>query len=162
MIQITITGKQTGKKGLLYEFAGRKGRRTYVPTYFAIVCLGTEKFEFAVTRNSSFPTFGGELENVYGEKGECPPSADTPYTGMIREDGPVGFRVEFFDDPETRILFGQGDVPRKYIQIHFGAAASDGCVLVAGRRRAYGRVFKKPLQAMLKHTNKIQVVVEPR
>lgn len=162
MIQITITRQLTGKKGLLYEFAGRQGRRTYVPTYVAFVCLGAEKFDFAVTRDSSFLKFGNELENLYGEKGECPPSAETPYSGVIREDGSVGFRVEFFEDPDTRTLLGQGGVPRKHIQIHFGAAASDGCILVAGRRRLYRRNFEKPLRAMLKQSNTIQVIVESR
>lgn len=163
MILITITGKLTGRKALLYEFPGRKGKRKYVPTYVAFAQLNESRFEFSVTRDSSFLVFGGKLQDIHDEKGECPPSADVPYSGTIRKDGPVGFRVELHDrDSTTRAIVGQSGVWREYIQIHFGAAAAYGCIMVAGRHRAYRQVFEKPLQAMLKLTEKIQVAVEPR
>src|SRR5271155_386967 len=99
MIEITITGRLSGNKALLYELPGRQGRRTFVPTYSASVrCFLTGKrFDFAVTRDSSAIIFGEGPKDRYGEKGECPPCADAPYLGAVREDGTAGFRVECFE-----------------------------------------------------------------
>jgi hypothetical protein len=108
--------------------------------------------------------FGKTLPHPYAEMGECPPCADTPYHGKVREDGTVGFRIELFEPQyaDLKTLIGQGPVPRKHMQIHFGVAASFGCILVAGPRNMYPRTFARPLQAMLKHTDQIRVMVEPR
>lgn len=164
MIRITITGKLTGRKALLYEELGRKGRRKFVPTYHALAeCLPTKEcFEFAVVRDTS-PQVFGQLPYRYGKDGECPPSL-RPYVGIVRDNGPVGFRIQLSEVgfEKTGLLLGQGRVARERIQIHFGAAASHGCILVAGRRRTYHRVFAKQLRAMLVHTSTISVIVQPR
>jgi hypothetical protein len=84
--------------------------------------------------------------------------------GTIREDGATGFRIQLYE-PEfggTDTLIGTGTVPRKCVQIHFGAAASQGCILVAGRRRLYRPRFENPIRSMLAHTQDITVIVEPR
>lgn len=168
MIDITITGKPTGGKALLYELRGRQGRRAFVPTYHAWAAhagMG-QRFDFAVTRHSSAHVFGDGLTEpyIYAENGECPPCADTPYSGIIREDGVVGFRIALFEPQyaEQKALMGRGSILRKHVQIHFGAAAATGCILVAGRRRLYPKVFERPLRDMLAHTDQIRVMVEPR
>jgi hypothetical protein len=165
MIEITITGCVAPGDALLYEKRKQQGRRIFVPTYRAHArCKVTGKqFDFAVTRDSSALLFGRTTER-FGELGECPPSAHVPYMGTVREDGAVGFRVELFEQrfEHTRELMGQGDVRRRFIQIHFGAACAEGCMMVAGRRRLYPRVFERPLRRMLEHTQDIRVIVEPR
>jgi hypothetical protein len=166
VIKITVTGRLTGNKALLYEFPGRKGGRKFVSTYTAFVqCVPTrEWFEFSVIRDSSAHVFGGIPQNPYGEYGECPPCAGTPYRGLVREDGKVGFRIQLFEAgcENADTLVGQGSIPRKHLQIHFGAAAAYGCIMVAGRRRLYHASFEKRIRAMLAHTDTIQVMVEPR
>lgn len=166
MITITITGERTPGRALLYELPRRGGRRAFVPTYVAQAhcSVANLSFGFAVVRDVSPHIFGERPADPYGVNGECPPSADTPYRGVVRTDGYVGFRIELFElqYADTRELMGQGAIRRKKIQIHFGAAASFGCILVAGRRRDYGRAFVRPLQAMLAHTDQIVVIVEPR
>ncbi|HEV7449265.1 MAG TPA: hypothetical protein VGP13_01870 [Candidatus Paceibacterota bacterium] len=167
MIRITITGQRTGGKGLLYEQLEQKGRTALVPTYAAsALCLPTGAcFNFAVIRDSSATIFHGKPKgNRYDEHGECPPCGGTPYVGVVRMSVSKGFRVEFFE-PEyhkTKGLVGQGRIIRENMQIHVGAACSHGCILVAGRRRLYPKVFVNPLKAMLKHTSLIEVIVEPR
>jgi hypothetical protein len=103
-------------------------------------------------------------KDVYGHRGECPPSGDIPYQGFVRTDGPVGFRIQLYeagcDTADT--LIGQGSTLRKNIQIHFGAAATYGCFMVAGRRAHYHSRFKRPIRAMLARDSTIEVVVEPR
>lgn len=165
MIVITITAQQTGKKALLYELPGRKGRRTYVSTYLSFVhdTQTDDGFSFAVTRDSSMQIFVEKGERHFRKHGECPPSGETPYRGLIREDGPLGFRVELLDPfIDTSVITGKDGTRRSNIQIHFGAAASYGCILVAGRRRLYGRNFADPLRSMLQGGRWLQVVVEPR
>ncbi|MBC7836195.1 hypothetical protein H7X87_00240 [Acetobacteraceae bacterium] len=87
-----------------------------------------------------------------------------PYSGRIRQDGPVGFRIQLFEAGCERgeTLLGQGSVMRKHVQIHFGAASSSGCIMVAGRRRLYHSYFAQRLRGMLAHTATINVMVEPR
>ncbi len=166
IVLITITSRLEASKALLYEFPGRKGRKKYVPTYTARAeHLPTgEYFYFSVTRCSSHHVFGERPDCRYGEKGECPPSGEAYYHGVVREDGVVGFRIEFFDEEHagTRILVAPNGVTRKNIQIHFGAAAAYGCILVAGRRRSYCRNFESPMRSLLAHGDPIHVVVEPR
>lgn len=167
MITLTITSALTGKKGLLYEFPGRRGRRAFVPTYVACaenMRTGT-RFTFAVTRDVSEHVFNEVPTDKYGKHGECPPSI-SPYTGIIREDGICGFRIEFFDPQFSReqIIKSPSGMVRSNLQIHFGAAASHGCILVAGRRRSYKKVFANPLKAMLEDSDtiEIEVIVEER
>lgn len=162
-MRITITSALTGKKALLYEFPGRKGRRKFVPTYKAFAANSRgELFEFSVTRDSS-PQVFSDLTNLFGEKGECPPSSEHPYVGVIREDGPVGFRIEFYqNNPEEKLIVSPCGSRRTNIQIHFGAAASYGCILVAGRRREYKQKFELPIRGLLDPDNRIEVTVEPR
>ena len=164
MIRITITANPTGSKALLYEFPKRKGRRKFVPTFAANVeCSKTGRgFAFSVTRYSSTHVFGGMSDDRYGEHGECPPCKGTPYRGITREDGPVGFRIQLFEPgfAKSETLIGRGSVERRHVQIHFGAAASHGCFLVAGRRRSYRKAFEAPLRDMLQHGDAIEVMVE--
>lgn len=166
MIIITITGRPTGGRALLYEERGRQGGRKFVPTYAAYAqCTPTgERFEFAVVRDASTHVFGPGLPDPYGEGGECPPSADMPYTGVVREDNAIGFRIQLYDAgcERAETLQGRGSVVRRHVQLHVGAAASHGCIMVAGRRRWYYRVFERRIRAMLEHASTIQVVVEPR
>lgn len=165
MIHIVITAILSPGKALLYEHPGRKGQRKFVPVYkaFARNKVG-DKFDFLVTRDSSTAVFGN-LEDRYGEHGECPPSLEKPYIGFVRTDGPVGFRIQFFDPnykDEMSVMSPSG-IKRKHLQIHFGAAASHGCILVAGRRREYKKHFEKPLRALgLKEGIEIQITVESR
>ncbi len=165
MIEITITGEPTGRKALIYEHVGRKGRRAYVPTYVAQVHHKPSGriLMFAVVRDSSAQVFEG-LRQRYSEDGECPPSAIEPYHGLIREDGPVGFRIQLFEAKhnDKATLIGQGRIKRKHIQIHFGAAASHGCLMVAGRRRQYPRHFARPIRTMFASTPTIRVIVQTR
>lgn len=166
MITITITGCGTGGKALIYELTGRQGRRKFVPTYFAFAKDDKENvFWFSVTRDTSPMCFDNtfDFSNPFGEGGECPPSGEVPYVGNVREDGPKGFRIELTTrgQQDGTILF-EGRT-RSSIQIHFGAAASEGCFMVAGRRKDYARNFANPLKRMLSGGNEaIQVVVEPR
>jgi hypothetical protein len=164
VITIVITGELTGQKALLYERVKRQGRRRLVPTYRAFAhCTRTqESFPFAVVRDTSTQVFEG-LEDPYSQGGECPPSL-LPYRGVVREDGDVGFRIQLIETSgeHTDTLLGQGSVMRRHIQIHFGAAASNGCIMVAGRRREYRTRFERTLRAMLRHTSDIEVIVLPR
>lgn len=164
MVLITISGIPTGRKALLYERRGRQGRRTYVPTYaaWATCGLADKRLDFAVVRDTS-PHVFGEPDSACAEHGECPPSAASPYFGFIREDGPNGFRIELYEEHVGRsTLIGRGAVPRTNVQIHVGAAASHGCILVAGRRRWYYRHFVSSLRDMLRYTDMIRVVVLPK
>lgn len=164
MILIIVTGVVTGRKALIYQKVGRQGRRAYVDTYHATaVCHSTGKTHlFGVVRDSS-AVFFGEVDDTAGEQGECPASVE-PYHGFIREDGPVGFRIQLHERTceEKKKLIGSGPVSRKFIQIHFGAAASHGCIMVAGSRRDYRRVFERWMREALEHTQDIRVIVEPR
>jgi hypothetical protein len=167
VIKITITGELTGKKALLYELPKRQGRRTFVSTYKAFAeCLPTKRrLDFAVVRDSSIHVFGGVPDDRYGEGGECPPCAEKPYLGIAREGKKsIGFRIQIYEAgcEEEKTLKGQGTVLRSHMQIHFGAAASHGCIMVAGRRRLYFSVFETWMRAMLLYTNTIEVMVEPR
>ena len=168
MIQITITGEPTGKRALLYELRKRQGARKFVPTYHAYAeCHWTGKrFEFSVVRDPSAHIFGPRPLDPYGENGECPPSSDVPYSGTILEDGPIGFRIQLTEAgcEQEEWLVGIGSTIRKRVWIHFGACASFGCILIAGRRRSYKVVFERPLRTMLAHcaTTTISVVVLPR
>lgn len=167
MIEITITGKVAPGKALLYEKLGRQGKRKFVPTYeaFAHCSITGKQFSFTVTRDSSAHVFGEQPpEDRYGTNGECPPCANTPYIGSVREDAKKGFRIVFFEPEHREVmgLVGRGTTLRKEMLIHFGAAASFGCIMVAGWRRYYDRVFANPIKRMLVHTDYIQVIVEPR
>ena len=166
MISITITGNRTGLKVPIYQFRGRRGDKRFVPTFAAFaVCSRTgERLEFAVVRFSSKHVFGATPSNIYDEDGECPPSARVPYHGIVREDGPVGFRIQLFEGgcEHKQTLRGRGPVVRKHVQLHVGEGASYGCIMVAGRRRWYHAVFAKKLRTMLKRNQSIRVVVQPR
>jgi hypothetical protein len=165
VINIIITGEITGKRALLYELLGRKGRRKFVPTYvaFAECCAMQGRFAFSVVRDSSPQVFSG-LRDRYDEGGECPPSGEIPFIGIVRDDGLVGFRIQLFDSwcERRETLTGEGSIPRRHVQIHVGAAASHGCIMVAGRRRWYYSEFEKQLRRMLIHTDIIRVTVQPR
>lgn len=164
MIHIVITAILCPGKALLYEHPGRKGRRKFVHVYKAAHNEVGEQFDFLVTRDSSTVVFG-DLEDRYGEHGECPPSLEKPYTGFVRTDGPVGFRIQFFDsdyEDEMSVMSPSG-IKRKHLQIHFGAAASHGCILVAGRRREYKKHFEKPLRTLgLKEGVGVEITIESR
>jgi hypothetical protein len=166
VITITITGERTGKMALLYEHPGRKGRRKFVPTYVATAksYFINQQFEFAVTRDSSAVVFSETPIDRFGLDGECPPCNGTSYIGIVREDGAVGFRIEFFEPKywESATVRGQGNVMRRCLQIHFGAAASHGCILVAGRRRSYPQTFERPLREMMVREPIVRIQVQPR
>jgi hypothetical protein len=87
-----------------------------------------------------------------------------PYCARVINSGPIGFRLELFERKyaKTKGLIGKGPIVRTNIQIHVGARASHGCILVAGGSTSYYRSFEKPLRAMLKQTDQINVVVESR
>jgi hypothetical protein len=165
MIEIVITAQQSGKKALVYEYTGRRGRRKFVPSYEAYArCQTTgQLFEFTVVRDSCTHVFGEVPEDRYGEGGECPPSID-PYHGTVREDGSVGFRIELSEPGcgQKGTLRGRGTSLRKNIQIHYGAACAHGCVMVTGRRRLYHSRFAKCLRSMLQTSDMIRVIVHER
>lgn len=166
MITITITGSKMDGKAVIYEFTGRQGRRELVPVYAAFARDDKGNlFQFSVTRDTSPMVFDDtfDLSDRFGNGGECPPSGGVPYIGNVREDGPKGFRIELTTrGQQDGIIFFEGRT-RSSIQIHFGEAASEGCFMVAGRRRDYARNFANPLKNMLSGGNEaIQVVVEPR
>lgn len=158
------------RKALLYELPRKQGRRKFVRTYaaFAQLLPSGERFNFAVVRDSSDHAFREIMpENPFGEKGECPASGDLPYFGRIREDGPVGFRIQLYEEKcgNDYTIIGASETPRQNIQIHFGAAATYGCLMVAGRRREYNTGFERWMRAMLERDldeGMIRIIVEPR
>lgn len=167
MIEILITGQRAQRKALLYEFPGKKGRRAYVDAFNAFAHCDEDdtSFRFAVTRYSSKHVFGEVPEDLWGPSGECPTSIEgKPFLGRVREDGPKGFRIQLYEDSceKQRSLEGEGSVLRFDIQIHFGAAASYGCFLVAGGRWHYRRTFESRMRKWLKLTDVIEVHVLPR
>ena len=159
MITITITHEVVGQ-ARLYEKLKRQGRFTLVPTYKAIATTNAgERFEFAVTRDSSNVRFCDQIYR-FGTNGECPASRrEEPYQArpsLLSSDQTFSLRL-FEPEVGDNAIIGIGSVVRTGVMIHRGPGRSMGCLQIAGGKKGHRR-FERWFKARM--TNDITITVE--
>lgn len=162
MINIIITSEEVGQ-ARLYEKLKRQGRFTLVPTYKATANTDTgEKFEFAVTRDSSSIRFFGQIEQ-FGTNGECPASrAGKPYlakASTLSSDNTFSLRL-YESELGDNAIRGVSNTTRTGIMIHRGPGRSMGCLQVAGGKKGHRR-FERWFKARIDAGTNIVVEVLP-
>jgi len=175
-ISIYITDRKTGKRQMLYEEKGFGGKKRLVPLYRMLLKNASgHSTEFAVTRDTVVTSFGHETQGRYGTNSEVPPNrSGRPYGGLLRADGPKGFRIQLFErgfgsKSNRHALRGIGRWRRTYIQIHMGPGTSEGCILLTGGVKGRMRFEKTVLKFIAEdkrnrvaRPHRFEIWLEPR
>lgn len=152
-VRIRITNKPAGL-ARFYEMPKRQGRYRLVPVFHATLAFEDSTFEFSVTRDTITEVF------EIGDTSPCPPTKPRkPYHAWIRTEG-GRFRLQLHEPKidDKYALKGDGDIIRRFIQIHHGPAMSTGCLMVGGGKKGYSR-FKNALERMTGNDPKKTILV---
>ncbi|HNY42358.1 MAG TPA: RHS repeat-associated core domain-containing protein, partial [Bryobacteraceae bacterium] len=137
-LRIIVTNVPVGRS-YVNRYTGREMRanprlqqvRENVSTFRMILSNDTGSTRMTeVTRDTNRNGATSETRGNYGRDSEAPPGT---YSGAVRTDVPMGFRVELSnaEQPGSGVITGPNG-NRDNIQIHLGPGCSEGCMLLTG------------------------------